>query len=138
MSTPLGWWRVGRRIKGKQTEAELSVRQRQGQGDFAPCKNTHRIDSGLLYRFTLHTWMSFILKIIVLSVILKTVITKKFQLTSALTRAVVNPATKTIVCHFIRSTIHSTLKRQWHPTPVLLLGKSHGRRSLLGCNPWGR
>ena len=27
---------------------------------------------------------------------------------------------------------------QWHPTPVLLLGKSHGRRSLLGCNPWGR
>ena len=29
-------------------------------------------------------------------------------------------------------------KRQWHPTPVLLLGKSHGRRSLLGCNPWGR
>ena len=29
-------------------------------------------------------------------------------------------------------------RRQWHPTPVLLLGKSHGRRSLLGCNPWGR
>ena len=27
---------------------------------------------------------------------------------------------------------------QWHPTPVLLLGKSHGQRSLLGCNPWGR
>ena len=26
---------------------------------------------------------------------------------------------------------------QWHPTPVLLLGKSHGWRSLLGCNPWG-
>ena len=29
-------------------------------------------------------------------------------------------------------------RRQRHPTPVLLLGKSHGRRSLLGCNPWGR
>ena len=29
-------------------------------------------------------------------------------------------------------------KRQWHPTPVLLPGKSHGRRSLVGCNPWGR
>ena len=27
--------------------------------------------------------------------------------------------------------------RQWHPTPVLLPGKSHGRRSLVGCNPWG-
>ena len=27
---------------------------------------------------------------------------------------------------------------QWHPTPVLLPGKSHGWRSLLGCSPWGR
>ena len=27
--------------------------------------------------------------------------------------------------------------RQWHPTPVLLPGKSHGRRSLVGCSPWG-
>ena len=29
-------------------------------------------------------------------------------------------------------------KRQWHPTPVLLPGKSHGLRSLVGCGPWGR
>ena len=29
-------------------------------------------------------------------------------------------------------------RRQWHPTPVLLPRKSHGRRSLVGCNPWGR
>ena len=29
-------------------------------------------------------------------------------------------------------------RRQWHPTPVLLPGKSHGWRSLVGCNPWGR
>ena len=28
--------------------------------------------------------------------------------------------------------------RQWHPTPVLLPGKPHGRRSLLGRSPWGR
>ena len=27
-------------------------------------------------------------------------------------------------------------RRQWHPTPVLLPGKSHGRRSLVGCSPW--
>ena len=27
--------------------------------------------------------------------------------------------------------------RQWHPTPLLLSGKSHGRRSLVGCSPWG-
>ena len=28
-------------------------------------------------------------------------------------------------------------RRKWHPTPVLLPGKSHGRRSLVGCSPWG-
>ena len=27
---------------------------------------------------------------------------------------------------------------QWHPTPVLLPGKSHGQRSLVGFSPWGR
>ena len=32
----------------------------------------------------------------------------------------------------------STWRRQWHPTPVLLPGKSHGQRSLVGCSPWGR
>ena len=29
-------------------------------------------------------------------------------------------------------------RRQWHPTPVLLPGESHGQRSLVGCSPWGR
>ena len=29
-------------------------------------------------------------------------------------------------------------RRQWQPTPVLLPGKSHGRRGLVGCSPWGR
>ena len=29
-------------------------------------------------------------------------------------------------------------RRQWHPTPVLLPGESHGWRSLVGCSPWGR
>ena len=29
-------------------------------------------------------------------------------------------------------------RKQWHPTPVLLPGKSHGRRSLVGCNPCSR
>ena len=27
-------------------------------------------------------------------------------------------------------------RRRWHPTPVHLPGKSHGRRSLVGCSPW--
>ena len=26
---------------------------------------------------------------------------------------------------------------QWHPTPVLLSGKSHGRRGLIGCSSQG-
>ena len=29
-------------------------------------------------------------------------------------------------------------RTQWHPTPVLLPGKSHGWRNLVGCSPWGR
>ena len=28
-------------------------------------------------------------------------------------------------------------RRWWHPTPVLLPGKSHGQRSLVGGSPWG-
>ena len=28
-------------------------------------------------------------------------------------------------------------RRQWQPTPVLLPGKSHGWRSLVGWSPWG-
>ena len=29
-------------------------------------------------------------------------------------------------------------RRQWQAIPVLLPGKSHGWRSLVGCSPWGR
>ena len=29
-------------------------------------------------------------------------------------------------------------RRQWYPTPVLLPGKSHGQRSLVGCSLWGQ
>ena len=29
-------------------------------------------------------------------------------------------------------------RRQWHPTPAFLPGKSHRQRSLVGCSPWGR
>ena len=38
----------------------------------------------------------------------------------------------------IANNCDTTRRRQWHPTPVLLPGKSHGRRSLVGCSPWGR
>ena len=36
-----------------------------------------------------------------------------------------------------RSFIVSFRRRRWHPTPVLLPGKSYGWRSLVGCSPWG-
>ena len=29
-------------------------------------------------------------------------------------------------------------RRRWHPTPVLLPGKSHGWRCLVGCHPRGQ
>ena len=32
---------------------------------------------------------------------------------------------------------HGSRRRQWQPTPVLLLGESRGWRSLVGCSPWG-
>ena len=41
-------------------------------------------------------------------------------------------------CSVIMNEWMSTRRRQRHPTPVLLPGKSHGRRSLEGCSPWGR
>ena len=28
-------------------------------------------------------------------------------------------------------------RRKWQPTPVFLLGKSHGQESLEGYSPWG-
>ena len=41
-------------------------------------------------------------------------------------------------CHsFVCKHTHSR-RRQWHPTPVLLPGKSHRWRSLVGFSPWGR
>ena len=49
-----------------------------------------------------------------------------------------------IVLHMHVSTIkvflvyRSLRRRRWQPTPVLLPGNSHGRRSLEGCSPWGR
>ena len=41
---------------------------------------------------------------------------------------------------FVDSLVEAILtrwRRQWQPTPVLLPGKSHGWRSLVGSSPWG-
>ena len=40
--------------------------------------------------------------------------------------------------HYFLFFISPLRRRQWHPTPVLLPGKSHGRKSLnSSCSPWG-
>ena len=38
---------------------------------------------------------------------------------------------------FIYTFVPFPWRRRWHPTPVLLPGKSHGWRSLVGCSLWG-
>ena len=38
---------------------------------------------------------------------------------------------------YLPSVARCLWRRQWHLTPVLLPGKSHGRRSLVSCSPWG-
>ena len=47
---------------------------------------------------------------------------------------------KAVYCHsaYLTYMQSTSWRRQWHPTPVLLPGKSHGWRSLVGCSPWGR
>ena len=42
---------------------------------------------------------------------------------------------KAVYCH--PAYLTSMQSTQWHPTPVLLPGDSHGQRSLVGCSPWG-
>ena len=44
-----------------------------------------------------------------------------------------------ILSHILlKDSLETVQRRRWHPTPVLLPGKSHGWRSPVGCSPWGR
>ena len=42
-----------------------------------------------------------------------------------------------IIRYHLKKIAFEFRRRQWHPTPVLLPGKSHGWRSLEGCSSWG-
>ena len=42
----------------------------------------------------------------------------------------------TLGCAKLDFYCRTSRRRQWHPTPVVLPGKSHGWRSLVGCSPW--
>ena len=37
----------------------------------------------------------------------------------------------------VSKSLEFSWRRKWQPTPELLPGKSHGRRSLVGYSPWG-
>ena len=75
---------------------------------------------------------------------------KKFQLTSNISsHYIIWYAISTLFFFFFHLTNWQYFKlfkavytiywrRQWHPAPVLLPGKSHGWRSLVGCSPWDR
>ena len=43
-----------------------------------------------------------------------------------------------VIFNLLHKDILGLGRRQWHPTPVLLPGKSHGQGSLVGCSPWDR
>ena len=45
-------------------------------------------------------------------------------------------SSETVTTLLIGYTPIQNWRRQWHPTPILLLGKSHGQRSLVGYSPW--
>jgi len=42
-----------------------------------------------------------------------------------------------MACRKIKALFQKYWRRQWHPTPVLLPGQSHGWRSLVGYSPRG-
>ena len=44
---------------------------------------------------------------------------------------------KEIIFKYLKESMTIVRRRQWQPTPVLLPGKFHGQRSLVGCSPWG-
>ena len=62
----------------------------------------------------------------------------KSMASSPITSWQIDGETMETVIDFILGAPKSLRRRQWHPTPVLLPGKSYGLRSLVGCNPWGR
>ena len=75
-----------------------------------------------------HLWHFFLL-------ILSQFYVTKFQNTDSLTSPLRNFQQVNYV-NFVLLIRGTRERRQWHPTPVLLPGKSHGWRSLVGCSPW--
>ena len=58
----------------------------------------------------------------------------KFIVSSPITSWQIDGETVETVADFILGGSKIT---KWQPTPVFLLGESHGQRSLVGCSSWG-
>ena len=68
-------------------------------------------------------------------------ISNSYEPTVALGDAIILPTPErwvSLAAYTSDFTQNHYLTSLWHPTPVLLPGKSHGWRSLVGCSPWGR
>ena len=59
-------------------------------------------------------------------------------------KTVLRTVTGALIMHYkpagserLKNILLTNRRRQWPPTPVLLSGKSHGWRSLVGSSPWG-
>ena len=50
----------------------------------------------------------------------------------------VHQPVKQATCEFDPWVRKTPWRRKWQPTPVVLPGKFHGQRSLVGYSPWGR
>ena len=60
------------------------------------------------------------------------------EIFSSLFKVICHLASFCIFIFFLYNFLACVWRRRWHPTPVLLPGKSHGWRSLAGCSPFGR
>ena len=56
---------------------------------------------------------------------------------SCLENGIQSPETHSVKRAWLTQVRGHHQRRQWHPTPVLLPGKSYGQRSLVGCSSWG-
>ena len=63
---------------------------------------------------------------------------KGFDLGDTWMAWVIFPTFFNLSLNFLIRSHDMSRRRQWHPTPVLLPGKSHGQWSLVGCSPCGR
>ena len=65
---------------------------------------------------------------------------EKIQLCNIIHRIILTKLTKIVRCGLSRVTLPGLIlySHLRHPTPILLPGKPHGRRSLVGCSPWDR